>query len=204
VCDPNTGNCQSTPVACTSPGPCKCADQCVDTASDIGNCGACGVVCAAGQSCVGGTCSGGTTETWCTDGSIPGQIFDSNMVGCPGEAPYSARASACTAGHHVCTATEYMNHRSSAVPMYHYWVADSLGHAGTFSACSVGPVGVDYESCGASTSMLVCKPSLNVPSYDPAGNACNWSNCGWLTASPNQYFGGCSRLNSAGTLCCSD
>lgn len=43
----------------------SCGDACVDTATDSGNCGACGKACAEGESCVEGACSlvcgGGTT-----------------------------------------------------------------------------------------------------------------------------------------------
>jgi len=39
-------------------------------------------------------------------------------------------------------------------------------------------------------------------STDPEGNTCVWINCGYLTATPNQYFGGCINNPTAGALCC--
>ena len=42
-----------TPAVCTTS---MCGSSCVDTRSDASNCGACGVACAAGEICDGGTC----------------------------------------------------------------------------------------------------------------------------------------------------
>jgi hypothetical protein len=38
---------------------------------------------------------------------------------------------------------------------------------------------------------------------DLEGNTCNWTACGFNSALPNAYFGGCSGNNTAGVLCCS-
>lgn len=47
---------------CSCPGGCSpqqacCNGQCVDPYGDVGNCGGCGVSCAAGEVCAGGTCT---------------------------------------------------------------------------------------------------------------------------------------------------
>lgn len=45
----------------------KCASGCVDLASDPNNCGGCGIVCAAGESCEAGTCVPEVLPDRCTD-----------------------------------------------------------------------------------------------------------------------------------------
>ena len=43
-------------------GTVQCADRCVDTETDEGNCGACGNVCLEGQHCLDGSCEGRSLE----------------------------------------------------------------------------------------------------------------------------------------------
>lgn len=65
----------STGTSCASPKT-TCSGSCVDTATDVSNCGACGKACVAGQVCSSGTCAlacaGGATkcDTACVDTKV--------------------------------------------------------------------------------------------------------------------------------------
>lgn len=55
---PNEGKCAQ---ACAPDRKLCCGTSCVDPASDVQNCGACGHACPTGESCLGGTCTRETT-----------------------------------------------------------------------------------------------------------------------------------------------
>ncbi len=71
------------------PGLTQCPAGCVDTGSDVANCGACGNACAAEHSCVEGACT--CTATSCPDGCCDG-------------ASCVAAGAACAAADTVCVA----------------------------------------------------------------------------------------------------
>src|SRR5262245_5845694 len=48
----------TTPITCSSSNQTVCSGQCVDTSSDMNNCGSCGIPCAAGRTCQSGLCNG--------------------------------------------------------------------------------------------------------------------------------------------------
>lgn len=126
------------------------------------------------------------------------------MVGCGGSVSYANRASLCGAGYSPCSASAWSSNAAlwSAVsdlpqPSANYWTNDNLGYGGA------GP-----SSCEASTSsegncgdspMRVCTPA----GTDNYGNACNWTGCGF-NSTTNEFFGGCSGNETAGTLCCAN
>jgi hypothetical protein len=93
-----TGNCQ------------LCGQTCVDTTSDVLNCGGCGSTCSVGQSCVGGKCAGGASGSTscsdpslydCGDGSCTDFVTDpKNCGGCG----IDCGGGACMKG--VCVATD--------------------------------------------------------------------------------------------------
>ena len=83
-----------------------CGEICVDTATDVANCGACGTACAAGQVCSAGTCAttcqtgltacGGSCRDLQTDAAncgacgtacTPGLYCIAGACGCPAELP---------------------------------------------------------------------------------------------------------------------
>jgi Cys-rich repeat protein len=66
--DEGCGGCQSN--ADCSIGLICCANECVNIANDVGNCGACGMACAAGEACYDGVCIiACTTDADCDDGN---------------------------------------------------------------------------------------------------------------------------------------
>ncbi|MBU8896738.1 hypothetical protein KRR26_14055 [Corallococcus sp. M34] len=148
-----------------------------------------------------GGCAGNLTagalcipDSGCADGTNE-QVFADNLVGCAGKVTWDQRSTLCASGWTASTASQWVNRPGIAIPTHNYWTADNLRYVGTAYACIASPTtGTD---CGANSPMRVCTPLGS----DTEGNACNWQNCGYLTATPNQYFGGCVGNTTAGTLC---
>jgi|GEM_PF-3220460 len=189
VCVPDCGaapNELCTPDA----GPAYCAN----TATDRRNCGQCGRDCGSANF----VCRNGTCEQLCATAATGSEVFAPNMVGCVGRVAYSARASLCPAGSAPCSVTQWVARRGTAKPTYNYWVDERLGWYGSRTNCLADTTGV--YSCGGGIGgnpMRVCGANT-----DGVGNRCNWINCGYRSANPNQYLGGCEGNTTAGTLCC--
>ena len=101
----------------------------------------------------------------------------------------------------MCSAQEWVDRHGSAAPQYNYWVNDQLkyysGYSGSCAAASMTN-GTGWGTCASTTSpMRVCAGHS-----DTLGNVCNWTGCGYNTANPDEYFGGCNDNLYAGTLCC--
>lgn len=80
----------------------SCGAECVDTASDVRNCGSCGNACAAGEVCSGsiclsGGCPGGTTD--CSGSCIDTETSAAHCGGCGLACP---SGSSCVAGECAC------------------------------------------------------------------------------------------------------
>lgn len=139
----------------------------------------------------------------CSAAAAGTQSMSYAISGCAGHVPFADRASLCTTGWHVCSANEWLT-LGNVVPVHNYWTNDDLKYTGSGSnQCAVASTG---GSCGTSP-MRVCKPAQ--PDVVTVGgstvtNSCNWTGCGYLTNSPNEYFGGCAGNTYAGTLCCRD
>jgi hypothetical protein len=189
-CAPDCGALATCPVvgAVTDAG--TAAVYCADTMTDGKNCGACGTACKVNQTCQAGTC-----KDVCTAVSRVGDIFGANMVGCIHTALWTQRAQLCPAGSKVCSAAEWVQRRGTKKPTYDYWTDDDLKWSGKSNSCAVSVTTGNF--CDYGTPMRVCSGST-----DPLGNQCNWTDCGFGTTTPNQYFGGCSGDTTAGALCC--
>jgi hypothetical protein len=141
----------------------------------------------------------------CSDASNPtggvlehfGSNANNNIIGCPGNVAWSDRALLCGAGSRPCTAAEFVAQRGTAIPTHDYWTDDNLRYSGSgTNACSVSKtVGT---ACPTGQPMRVCSAS----GTDAESNQCNWTECGYGSNTPNQYFGGCAGNTTAGTLCC--
>ena len=172
-----------------------CATGCKDLSTDPSNCGVCGKLCAADETCVAGACA---PLVGCAAGSND-QVF-SLMRGCKGKVGFSQRATLCESGFHVCTAAEWVDRRAGVVPTYSYWTNDFLyaSKDDSIVSCAAYLMKPKKPWCdGTHPPMRVCAGKL-----DLLGNSCNWTGCGYLTISPSQYFGGCEGNNTAGALCC--
>jgi hypothetical protein len=112
---------------------------------------------------------------------------------------WAQRDSLCAPGSIACSASQWHDFQTQwgGAPAHNYWTSDNLRYSGSGSnACSVSPtVGT---LCPSGQPMRVCTASGS----DPEGNFCNWSNCGYGTVAPNEFFGGCAGNTTAGTLCC--
>ncbi|HTQ06172.1 MAG TPA: hypothetical protein VMI54_20060 [Polyangiaceae bacterium] len=120
---------------------------------------------------------------------------NNNIIGCSGNVPWNQRSTLCDDTSRPCTAAEWNAQRGSAIPTHDYWTDNDLRYSGSGSnACSVSTT----TGTECSSPMRVCSAS----GTDVEGNQCNWTNCGYGTNSPNQYYGGCAGNTTAGTLCC--
>jgi hypothetical protein len=131
-------------------------------------------------------CAGGTND----------QQFSASMVGCAGSVTWDKREYLCAGAWKPCTAKQYVLRRNSVIPDLNYWTDDDLKYEGSSGACWVTK-SEKGESCPGEP-MRVCTGVQP----DGKGNKCNMVGCGYESASPNQYFGGCSGNDTAGTLCC--
>ena len=138
----------------------------------------------------------------CAGLKLPTESLGS-ISGCAGSVAFADRDTLCGPSTSPCTAAQWMASRNAAVPTHNYWTDDALTFAGSgTSSCEVSTStsvgGVTYSACGGgATPMRVCGANP-----DAEGNACNWLHCGYESATPDDYFGGCSGNTTAGTICC--
>jgi len=204
----NCGKCGepcTTPLLCSA-GACKlsCTNDltvcpgatgsvCADLTSDSKNCGLCGTTCAATERCSASKCT-----SFCAMSTVVGDVFAPKMVGCVGKVTFANRATLCAPGVTPCGVVDYRARRGANAPHYNYWTNDVLYGKGNTSTCAVSLTTANgYSSCSSTTPMRVCAAHT-----DAVGNQCNGIGCGYEAYSPNEYFGGCSGDNTAGTLCC--
>ena len=83
----------------------NCADSCVDTQTDVTNCGGCGVTCASEESCSAGVCRVSTiecdgSETLCSDSCVDTNTDGAHCGGCNNAclAGQTCADGACTGG----------------------------------------------------------------------------------------------------------
>jgi alpha-tubulin suppressor-like RCC1 family protein len=137
----------------------------------------------------------------CASGS-PGDVFSANMQGCPGHVTWDNRGSLCAPGYSACGASDWANNRFGQAPHHDYWTDDNLQYTGAGSGdCGAVASGGNLCSSADHRPMRVCSTSQP----DAEGNSCTWIGCGLgasTPAAPNQFFGGCSANQYAGTLCC--
>ncbi len=94
------GTCTDGRCVCAASGLSLCSGRCIDTMTDINNCGRCGNYCPSSSACVGGTCVCGTGRTACSGRCVDLQT-DYNNCGTCGN--YCDISSTCTAGTCRCS-----------------------------------------------------------------------------------------------------
>jgi hypothetical protein len=174
-----------------------CASACVNPTTDNKNCGKCGNTCTAPNTCQKGTCT--APPVACASGTTT-QSFGNGMWGCKGTVQYKDRAGLCGTSFHVCKANEWVTRHGSMAPTHIYWTDDFVyADSWTGTNCVVRLTPSTW--CGQSgwPPMRVCPNS----GIDVEANTCNWTGCGFQQQYPNQYFGGCEKNYTAGSLCCS-
>jgi hypothetical protein len=145
-----------------------CSGSCVNTQTDPNNCGGCGVACAAGQSCVSGTCTTGcgSPATNCA-GQCVNTSYDPNNCGGCGvvcAAGQSCVSGACTL---ICEGGTTKCGLQCVNTSYDPNNCGSCGHV-----CAAG------QSCASGTCAVICEGGATLcgtlcvnTQYDP-------NNCG--------------------------
>ena len=141
------------PGNCASCSGTVCGGACVDVRSDPSNCGACGVVCTAGQSCSSGLCVG-TPPPPCTDVTPPSCALTNVISGPPKQLEITLQDSG--SGLQSVVVTESVNAVTS-VPAFTF---------GSTAALVVTATKVD-ESQGAQVALRVTDVCGNVTDCDP-------------------------------------
>ena len=176
-----------SPVASTSTGaaPCgdqetACGDDCVDTATDAANCGACGTVCAPGEVCTGSACVFTCLDplTDCGGACVNTQADLAHCGGC--SAPCDA-GEVCSNGGCALSCQASLTDCGGACVN----TQTDLAHCGGCNApCDAG------EVCSNGGCALSCQASLT----DCGGTCVN-------TQTDLTHCGGCNAPCDAGEVC---
>ncbi len=188
-------SCGSARTLC-GPGPadagCASPGVCVDTASDIANCGACGMRCATGEVCSAGRCVMACTsvQTRCGSSCVDLTTDDNNCGACGTVCPSAQR---CSAG--VCIA------RCSVPQLFCGGsCVDTRSDNNNCGAC--GAPCCAGNACSAGRCVPGCSPGLTAcgPMTGPEG--CTGGIC-VNTQSDNSHCGSCTTVCASGQVCVS-
>ena len=187
-------------VACAE-GQTRCGDTCVDTATDLQNCGACGARCCLGNVCSGGRCAAAcspgntacgprTGPDGCTFFACIDTLSDNNNCGACGTQCAAGQVcvlgsclTPCAAGETRCGMTCVNLNTSN----------DNCGACGR--RCCAGQQCIDGSRCVASCSAGI----FNCPGpMTPEGLTC--SVCRDLSTDAN-HCGACGRQCATGQVC---
>jgi hypothetical protein len=166
--------CGSSSPSCPS-GQLRCGGQCVDAASDGSNCGACGIVCARGASCLSGACACPAGQIACGGACVDTQASALHCGACN----QPCGLGSCVDGRCVCDTAPATVAACAGFPAC-VDLASDRAHCGSCTTpCTRGG-----EVC--STSTCTCPPNLShtCPEGAPAGSgACvnlagDAKNCG--------------------------
>ncbi|MBK8692904.1 MAG: hypothetical protein IPN17_11565 [Deltaproteobacteria bacterium] len=187
---------------CTA-GQSFCGTGCVDTNTDNTNCGTCGTVCAAGQSCQVGLCrrSCSAGQSLCGDVCSTLDSDPANCGSCGAACPAGQMCSAgrcaltCAAPRTVCTsAAGVMNCVDT--------LTDAANCGACGNACSTG------QSCVAGACRLVCpagQTQCGDACVDTQTSTANCGACGTACATGQSCAAGVCRRNcGAGETLCGD
>jgi hypothetical protein len=192
-------------LACGSDDDCGglscCAALCVDTTLDPANCGACGVACPDGTSCVASACACPGTQTLCDAGCVDTRGDPKNCGGCGVVCPFgqSCSASACVPSLGYPTRTAYRikglqpdgwdpvevaGNNTGGVAMNLVWA--SFEPTVTLSPCAANQMEYDGHCFAVSAGtdaaiadwtargVVVTGILYGTPAWAHAGRACAW------------------------------
>ncbi|HXI59995.1 MAG TPA: hypothetical protein VNO55_28200 [Polyangia bacterium] len=193
----SSGKTQTCVATCTAPSPDKCGAKCVDTQSDVANCGACGSVCSfpnANATCVKGVC----TMSKCRDGygdctGAPGcetPLTTASNCGACGKSCAVAHGSAqCTTG--TCgpvTCDQGFGNCDTANPDCETALTTDAHCGGCATTCSgASPL------CATVAGQQTCVSDCAATAPTKCGNKCvdtktdknNCGTCGMVCSFPN-------------------
>ena len=171
----SSGGSGGTPPACGD-NETDCDGQCVDTRSNVANCGSCGVACAALEECNAGSCE-------CVEGST------ACSAGCAQTAADSQNCGSCGA---VCDPGEVCSQGTCATDC-----------SGDLSECNGACVdtNTNREYCGS--CYITCDSGFecSAGSCECEGGLTNCNSLCFDTDTSNQHCGGCFRPCDSGRTC---
>jgi hypothetical protein len=186
-------------------------DYCANVSTDNANCGACGVGCAAGQSCLSGACAAtcGTGSSSCPAAGDGGVGYCANFAtdnhNCGGCGAICGSGEACESGH--CTTTCGAGQAMCATDGGAYCATLSTDNANCGAcgaACSNG------DACRSGSCTATCGQGLALCETDAGGYCSNLqsdpSNCGTCghgcTTGEFCSSGSCGTACATGTTAC--
>jgi len=152
----------------------SCAVGCVDGSSDATNCGACGVVCGAGSSCVAGACACQAGFSSCGGGCVDTQSSATHCGSCD---------VACAPGM-VCSLGACQSGCTSGLTQCGSDCVDTTSNAAHCGACDV--------ACGAGRTCVSSACACVAPQQDCGGRCVN-------VATDPEHCGACGNSCGAGT-----
>jgi Stigma-specific protein, Stig1 len=187
-------------TACTDDSTCNgnkcCNGACISVTADNSNCGACGTMCTAGQSCVSGVCTGlvCTTSTTTTTSDEDG--------GTPAAPPKMVGANGCPENE-VCTAGGSGNScmcgtGASCDVGENCTTGGVCGCGSTGAACAIGQGCCDGACVDTQTSAANCGACGTACA---AGQSCTAGVCGCAVAGQTACDGTCVNLQTDAANC---
>jgi hypothetical protein len=195
----------------------RCAGKCVDTKSNVHNCGACGHSCGAGQTCTGGVCTGCPAGMVSCSGVCVTLASDHQNCGACGHACASVEvcasgkcASQCPAGMSDCSGScvNVMTDVANCGSCGHHCPTNATCVNGTCvcpsgtSVCNGACVDPMTSASGCGTNCVNCTALPFVQNVTCSSGTCmytcapNWQNCSGNAAD------GCPCLGATKALAC--
>jgi hypothetical protein len=182
------------------PGQACCTGACVPTVSDRNNCGGCGMICAATETCTAGAC----TAVMCNTSVLPepgndGGVDDDAGVdtaeppigsnGCPTneQCAVSGNTGVCQCG------------AGPSCPEGQPCGTDGACHCGAGMACTTGAT-----CCGGTTCASLLSDAMNCGSCGnacPTGQSCNNGSCGCANSTDSVCDDSCVNLQTDEANC---
>ncbi len=172
-------------AACAG-GEILCNNTCVDPSSSLTNCGACGVLCPAGNKCMGGACVPvcGSGQALCNGACASLQTDPASCGACGNACPAGL---SCVAGACGCPAGEVLCDGACIDPEND---PSYCGAAGACQGADAGGICAQGEVCADGVCSATCAAGKSI-----CGDAC------FDLAVSNDHCGACNNACPAGSAC---